>query len=415
MPKISNSKLQIPRVNRQECTNNKNSKNSPDDKTALELLSGLKAESIPPPDTDFIKRVLENSRRAKSKKNDPPRPPNAFFLFRNALHSHLSALNLKVPQVSAAAGELWNNASEEMKSKYIKLQEVAKFLHLEMHPGYVYRPRKNFTPSPSNKLNVDEKSSEKKPTSNNPATPSSPDSFSSLISEPPSPTKFVDSGLAQLSTTQCSKIEVENLQLRRPSLPKPLVHYNEDLYVTKDKSSRDLFTSEHNEPSQKLMEFHQESTQPQPTRLVRHLPPVQDQIMRYHDLNNNVIHNQRQHRFATSQQLNQIDPVLITTLTSFTAFPVPHVNSVTSVETSNNFTMTFENRAIPNSPNLNFVAPHNMITNGFDVRNNTVMPQPTIVAPYQYLPARYGLVGDPGNDLFSDWVDWDHQYTEDTF
>src|SRR5437868_12998064 len=102
MPKIITN-LQGTRVNR---TNKSSNNNSSGVKPISELLSGLRAEHIPLPDTQYIKRVLENSRRAKSKKNDPPRPPNAFFLFRNALHSHLSARNLKVPQVSMTAGEL---------------------------------------------------------------------------------------------------------------------------------------------------------------------------------------------------------------------------------------------------------------------------------------------------------------------
>ncbi|GBC50971.2 mating-type m-specific polypeptide mc 2 [Rhizophagus irregularis DAOM 181602=DAOM 197198] len=145
MPKV-NTNLQITRVNRRNNTD-KNSSNGI--KTTSELLLGLKAEHIPLPDTQYIKRILENSRRAKSKKNDPPRPPNAFFLFRNALNSHLATRNLKVPQISMAAGELWGTASEEIKNHYTKLQEIAKVLHLEMHPGYVYRPRKNFpTPNP---------------------------------------------------------------------------------------------------------------------------------------------------------------------------------------------------------------------------------------------------------------------------
>src|SRR5436190_4149945 len=113
MPKVITN-LQNTRANRRNCTNNDNPSN---EKTTSELLSGLRAEHIPLPDTQYIKRVLENSRRAKSKKNDPPRPPNAFFLFRNALHSHLAARNLKVPQVSMAAGELWGAASEETKSQ----------------------------------------------------------------------------------------------------------------------------------------------------------------------------------------------------------------------------------------------------------------------------------------------------------
>ena len=113
-----NTNLQITQVNHHNCTDKIDNKNSLDGKTTSELLSGLKAEHIPLPDIQCIKCVLENSRRAKSKKNHPPRPPNAFFLFRNALHNHLVTRNLKVPQISMVAGELWGAASEEIKSLY---------------------------------------------------------------------------------------------------------------------------------------------------------------------------------------------------------------------------------------------------------------------------------------------------------
>ncbi|CAG8639460.1 3093_t:CDS:2 [Dentiscutata erythropus] len=143
MPKVNSNNSTRVKRRQSICTSSPSFRPSPDDKTTAEILAGLTAEHIPLPDTHFIKRVLENSRRAKSKKNDPPRPPNAFFLFRNALHIHLSTHNLKVPQVSMAAGKLWDNATEKTKSQYTRLQEIAKVLHLEMHPGYVYRPRKS--------------------------------------------------------------------------------------------------------------------------------------------------------------------------------------------------------------------------------------------------------------------------------
>ncbi|KAF0541715.1 MATA-HMG [Gigaspora margarita] len=143
MPKVNSNNSTRVKRRQSICTSTPPFRPSPDDKTTAEILAGLTAEHIPFPDTHFIKRVLENSRRAKSKKNDPPRPPNAFFLFRNALHIHLSTHNLKVPQVSMAAGKLWDNATEKTKSQYTRLQEIAKVLHLEMHPGYVYRPRKS--------------------------------------------------------------------------------------------------------------------------------------------------------------------------------------------------------------------------------------------------------------------------------
>ncbi|CAG8527785.1 5312_t:CDS:2 [Racocetra fulgida] len=135
MPKVNSNNSTRVKRRQSICTSTPSFRPSPDDQTTAEILSGLTAEHVPLPDTHFIKRVLENSRRAKSKKNDPPRPPNAFFLFRNALHIHLSTHNLKVPQVSMAAGKLWDNATEKTKSQYTRLQEIAKVLHLEMHPG----------------------------------------------------------------------------------------------------------------------------------------------------------------------------------------------------------------------------------------------------------------------------------------
>ncbi|CAG8484133.1 13652_t:CDS:2 [Cetraspora pellucida] len=137
MPKVNSNNSNRVKRRQSICTSTPSFRPSSDDQTTAEILSGLTAEHIPLPDTHFIKRVLENSRRAKSKKNDPPRPPNAFFLFRNALHIHLSTHNLKVPQVSMAAGKLWDNATEKTKSQYTRLQEIAKVLHLEMHPAQI--------------------------------------------------------------------------------------------------------------------------------------------------------------------------------------------------------------------------------------------------------------------------------------
>ncbi|CAG8466126.1 3728_t:CDS:2 [Ambispora gerdemannii] len=132
----------------------------------------MTAEKVPFPDPDLIRRILSNSRRAvrvstggggknnnnnnptipknnthahstKKNRNVPPRPPNNFFLFRHALHLHLSNLSLKVPQVSMAAGILWEKALPSTKARYSELQSEAKRWHLEMYPGYVYRPRRS--------------------------------------------------------------------------------------------------------------------------------------------------------------------------------------------------------------------------------------------------------------------------------
>ncbi|KAG9301904.1 hypothetical protein G9A89_004584 [Geosiphon pyriformis] len=121
----------------------KRSSTSKDPSITTTLLNGITAEDIPFPEVDLVKRVLASSRRTKNRRSDPPRPPNGFFLFRNALHSHLADMNLKVPQVSMAAGLLWEKALPETRAHYTNLQNIAKQWHLKMYPGYVYRPRRS--------------------------------------------------------------------------------------------------------------------------------------------------------------------------------------------------------------------------------------------------------------------------------
>jgi hypothetical protein len=403
MPKV-NTNLQITRVNnRRNCTNktgNKNNKNSSNDKVTSELLSGLKAEHIPLPDTQYIKRILENSRRAKSKKNDPPRPPNAFFLFRNALHSHLAARNLKVPQISMVAGELWGAASEEIKSNYTRLQEIAKVLHLEMHPGYVYRPRKNFPPPPNppnplihswvkqNNLEKDKNSSESLI-----STTISSSSFPS-ISEPSSSTKFITSRLAQLSIIKHNRAEKPQINLPSLTRPNSSISFN-----------RNIFTSEHDNQNQELPEFHQifannntpkipeffsQQRQFAPTRLIRCLSPVPNygqQIIGYNNF-------ARHHQFASQQQQSQSDPVLITTLTSVTTLPVtiPHINStVASVNTD------------PAALNVAQNNMNSMTANGLDLRGISMMTQQGCHYRRHYNPG-----GEQRNEALNDWVNWNH-------
>ncbi|CAG8463229.1 uncharacterized protein OCT59_022534 [Rhizophagus irregularis] len=374
MPKV-NTNLQITRVNRRNNTD-KNSSNGI--KTTSELLLGLKAEHIPLPDTQYIKRILENSRRAKSKKNDPPRPPNAFFLFRNALNSHLATRNLKVPQISMAAGELWGTASEEIKNHYTKLQEIAKVLHLEMHPGYVYRPRKNF-PTPNPPIHSSDKNSSESLTSTT-------TSLSPSISEPSTSTKFITSRLAQLSFIKHNQINI-------PSLNRPNSSFS---------FNGNIFTPEHNNNrNQELPEFHQifannntpkipqvfsQQRQFVPTRLIRTLTPVPNQSQGYHDINNHFA----RHQFISQQQRSQIDPVLITTLTSVTTLPVNmgHINSTVASNTSNDI---IENQ--PTNPAAFNVAQKNSLTtNGLDL---TMMTQ-------------QGCHYRRQNEAFNDWINWNH-------
>ncbi|CAG8577569.1 13220_t:CDS:2 [Ambispora leptoticha] len=169
------SSLSKPPKQKQKASKTKNNTSKIKDSILTQtLLKGMTAEDVPFPQPELIQRILSNSRRAvrvstggggknnnnndtiipkssaninhnhsaKKKRNEPPRPPNNFFLFRHALHLHLSNLSLKVPQVSVAAGILWDNALPNTKAYYSNLQSMAKEWHLKMYPGYVYRPRR---------------------------------------------------------------------------------------------------------------------------------------------------------------------------------------------------------------------------------------------------------------------------------
>lgn len=393
MPKV-NTNLQITRVNHRNCTDKTGNKNSSNGITISELLSGLKAEHIPLPDTQYIKRILENSRRAKTKKNDPPRPPNAFFLFRNALHSHLATRNLKVPQISMVAGELWGSASEEIKNHYTKLQEIAKVLHLEMHPGYVYRPRKNFPPPIHSLVKQSNLEKDKNSSESLTSTTTSSSSFPS-ISEPSSSTKFTTSRLAQLSF-------IKHNQINLPSLTRPNSSFS---------FNGNLFTPEHNNRNQELPEFHQifannnppknpqvfsQQRQFAPTRIIRTLSPVPNHSQGYHDI--------ARHQFISQQQRSQIDPVLITTLTSVTTLPVTmaHINSTVASNTSNNIVMTFENQ--PTNPAaFNLAQKNSLTTNGSDLRDISMMTQQGC-----HYRRHYNLGGEQRNEAFNDWINWNH-------
>ena len=113
-----------------------------------------------------------------------------------------------------------------------------------------------------------------------------------------------------------------------------------------------------NNTSQTPEVFSQQQQQFVPVRFVRYFSPVQNhnqQNIRYNPIARNQYHNQ----FTPQQQQNQMDPVLITTLTSITPLPIvtiPHINPMVSAGTS------------PTS-------------NVFSVTANGFMPQPTVNAP----------------------------------
>ncbi|CAG8691208.1 10719_t:CDS:2 [Cetraspora pellucida] len=90
------------------------------------------------------KRHIKNIKKNAS----PPRPPNKFFLFKNAFMLEFKYQyqkrfeKLSMPNLCKYTQEIWKNVPEEVKTTYAKLAVEAQTMHNELFPNYVYRPNK---------------------------------------------------------------------------------------------------------------------------------------------------------------------------------------------------------------------------------------------------------------------------------
>ncbi|EIW52457.1 uncharacterized protein TRAVEDRAFT_67477 [Trametes versicolor FP-101664 SS1] len=90
-------------------------------------------------------RDTSSPRAAKEKKI--PRPPNAWILYRKDTVARLkkedstvySSMNQKL--LSKIIGPMWHDAPAEVRREYKELAIVKLAEHMQMYPGYVYRPR----------------------------------------------------------------------------------------------------------------------------------------------------------------------------------------------------------------------------------------------------------------------------------
>jgi len=76
-------------------------------------------------------------------KSTPPRPANAFILYRRDHHVHLRALypTIKNEHLSKVIADCWWNESSEVREKYMTLSALEKEKHKKKFPGYKYQPR----------------------------------------------------------------------------------------------------------------------------------------------------------------------------------------------------------------------------------------------------------------------------------
>ncbi|CAG8718401.1 479_t:CDS:1, partial [Acaulospora morrowiae] len=83
-----------------------------------------------------------NGKNGKIKK--PPRPPNAFILYRRAKQPSIVALHHGISNndVSKEIGRMWHEEPVEVRNKFQKMAEAAKEEHMKKYPEYRYRPRR---------------------------------------------------------------------------------------------------------------------------------------------------------------------------------------------------------------------------------------------------------------------------------
>ncbi|CAG8484882.1 8905_t:CDS:2 [Ambispora gerdemannii] len=79
-----------------------------------------------------------------NKPKKPPRPPNAFILYRRSKQQSIVAANEGITnnEVSKQVGEMWHKASADEKSHFQQLADAAKMEHMQKYPEYKYRPRR---------------------------------------------------------------------------------------------------------------------------------------------------------------------------------------------------------------------------------------------------------------------------------
>ncbi|CAG8587787.1 1766_t:CDS:1 [Ambispora leptoticha] len=79
-----------------------------------------------------------------NKPKKPPRPPNAFILYRRSKQQEIVAANEGITnnEVSKQVGEMWHKASADEKSHFQQLADAAKMEHAQKYPEYKYRPRR---------------------------------------------------------------------------------------------------------------------------------------------------------------------------------------------------------------------------------------------------------------------------------
>ncbi|KIJ23462.1 hypothetical protein M422DRAFT_195883, partial [Sphaerobolus stellatus SS14] len=88
------------------------------------------------------------TRKRDPLKNNPPRPPNAWILFRSDEFKKIleemkrDPTQKRMPQadISKLIAARWKTISDDERQEYEKLSERKKVEHMELYPGYRFQP-----------------------------------------------------------------------------------------------------------------------------------------------------------------------------------------------------------------------------------------------------------------------------------
>lgn len=121
-------------------------------KTLLELSGPVIQVPVPLKQTLLPHYIIRHTKRQKAAKQSsikkPPRPPNAFILYRKNQQAHILRQNANLcnNDVSRIIGSMWNGESPAVKEQFHLLAQEMKEKHRAMYPMYRYCPRKASRP-----------------------------------------------------------------------------------------------------------------------------------------------------------------------------------------------------------------------------------------------------------------------------
>lgn len=88
-------------------------------------------------------------KRAEEVEKNPPRPPNAFILYRKAKQAEITSMyqGISNNDVSRIIGQMWKSEDTAVKMEYQIAADTIKNEHKLRYPNYQYRPRKQLPQS----------------------------------------------------------------------------------------------------------------------------------------------------------------------------------------------------------------------------------------------------------------------------